>query len=192
MNKGSLIRTVLGLGVLVLGAMEYVFNRALDSTHLGMMIKGLSANPSYKIDIFGNFGGVMPDFAHPFCFALLTMVFFPKDTRKIRGFICLFWLGVDIIFEVGQFFGQEIALLLPKILPRNILPELLTGYFTAGTYDSMDVLAIGLGTTAAFVIGELTATTVKGGLKNDSNKRSRKKGKWLKTLWQDPVLETGN
>jgi hypothetical protein len=105
-KKESLIRAALGFSVLLLGAVEYIFNRPPESSHLGIIIKCLAGNIP-KINLFGIFGGVMPDFAHAFAFSLFTMVLFPGAARKLRVLICLFWLAVDVIFETGQFFGHQ-------------------------------------------------------------------------------------
>ena len=155
--KDSLIRAVLGFSVLLLGAAEYIFNRPLESSQLGIFLKHFAGNIP-KINMFGSLGGVMPDFAHACAFSLFTLVLFPKAVRKIRVLICLFWLAVDVFFETGQFFGQQIAGIINIILPSNTVTTLLKSYFVNGKYDPMDILAIVLGVGTAFLIGELTAT----------------------------------
>ena len=69
-----------------------------------------------------------------------------------------FLLAVDVFFETGQFFGQQIAGIINIILPSNTVTTLLKSYFVNGKYDPMDILAIVLGVGTAFLIGELTAT----------------------------------
>ncbi len=156
-KKESLIRAALGFSVLLLGAVEYIFNRPPESSHLGIIIKCLAGNFP-RINLFGIFGGVVPDFAHAFAFSLFTMVLFPGAARKLRVLICLFWLAVDVIFETGQFFGHQIAGVINTFLPPNTVTSLLKGYFVNGKYDPMDILVIGLGVGTAFIIGELTST----------------------------------
>lgn len=81
----------------------------------------------------------------------------------MRILICLFWLAIDVFFETGQYFGQQISGLINTILPPNTVAALLKGYFVNGKYDPMDILAMVLGVGTAFLIGELT--TKQGGLK---------------------------
>jgi hypothetical protein len=169
-KKDGLIRAALGCSVLLLGTAEYICNRPPESSHLGVIIKSISGNIPLKIDVFGIFSGVLPDFAHAFSFSLFTLLLFPNAVRKMRIAICLFWLVIDVFFEIGQFFGQQISGIINIILPPNPAASFLKAYFVNGTYDPMDILAIGLGAGTAFLIGE---STTKGDLKNgidDKNK----------------------
>lgn len=157
MNKGNIIRIALGLGALFLGSLEYIIGRPADASHIGRIISELAGNFLFRIDIFGFLGGFLPDFIHPFSFALLTMALFPTGDRKVRGIICLFWLSIDILFEIGQFFNKQIAELMTKLFSPNAITNIFTNYFAKGTYDHLDILAICFGITAAFIIGEFTA-----------------------------------
>ena len=157
MNKGNIIRIGLGLGALFLGSLEYIISRPADSSHIGRIVSEFAGNLLFRIDVFGFLGGFLPDFIHPFSFALLTMALFPAGARKVRGIICLFWLVIDIIFEIGQFFDQQIAEFMAKLFSHNSAANILANYFTKGTYDHLDILAICLGITAAYTIGEFTA-----------------------------------
>jgi hypothetical protein len=161
-KKNSLIRAAFGFNVLLLGAAEYIFSRPPESSHIGILIKRIAGNIP-KINLFGILGGVMPDFAHACAFSLFTLVLFPRAVRKMRILICLFWLAIDVFFETGQYFGQQISGLINTILPPNTVAALLKGYFVNGKYDPMDILAMVLGVGTAFLIGELT--TKQGGLK---------------------------
>ncbi|UCG63381.1 MAG: hypothetical protein JSW12_11855, partial [Deltaproteobacteria bacterium] len=138
-------------------------------------------------EVFGIFGGVVPEFVHPLAFALITMVLFPETSRRIRLMICFFWLTVDLLFEVGQYFGQQISQFLPMILPDTRVSGLLIDYFLRGTYDHLDVVAICLGVVSAFIIGELI--TREGGTKNEKRTFEQGKAKRLETAHQRPILE---
>ena len=163
-KKDRLIQTALGFSALLLGAAEYTFNRPLESSQLGIIIKRFAGDIP-KMNLFGTLSGVVPDFAHAFAFSLFTLALFPKADRKTRILICLFWLAVDVFFETGQFFGQQISGVISAILPVSAMASLLKGYFLNGRYDPMDILAMVLGVGTAFLIGELTF--VQGGKKND-------------------------
>jgi len=158
-NKNDrLIPAALGGCVLLLGTAEYIFNRPLESSHLGTVIKTFIGRIPLKLNMFGIFSGVVPDFAHAFSFSLFTLILFPGTVRKIRVVICLFWLFTDVIFEIGQLFGRQISEVIYTILPTNPVTNILKDYFVNGKYDPMDILAIGIGVGAAFLIGEITLT----------------------------------
>jgi len=145
----------LGTGLLLFGALEYILSRPTDSTHLRSLIDCFTNIFHLRIHIYGNLGGVLPDFIHPLSFSLLTMAIFPQAQRGLRAMICLAWLSIDLLFELGQCFNTQISQLLPKILSKGHILDLLTGYFISGTYDHLDILAICLGALTAFIISEL-------------------------------------
>jgi hypothetical protein len=103
----------------------------------------------FQISINETLGGCLPDFLHPFAFVLICMALFPHSNRKIRGLICLFWFVTDILFEIGQFFGEEVGKMM-------LFSNTFSNYFIGGTYDLLDIIAIGLGILSAFFIGEIT------------------------------------
>ncbi|NVM57153.1 MAG: hypothetical protein HWN51_03415 [Desulfobacterales bacterium] len=170
-----------GFSALLVGLMEYVFSRPADSTYLGKMIGALAGDFPFRIEMFGIFGGILPEYVHAFSFALITMAIFPRAVKKVRGAICLFWLVVELFFEIGQYFGQQIAGYIPKAFDHIFMLDNLKSYFVNGTYDHLDVLAICLGITAAYITGELTT---QGGKDNDSLISMQRES-------QDAALETG-
>ena len=180
---------ILGFVALLIGLVEYVLSRSTDSTYLGKMIGTLVGGFSFKMNIFGVFGGVLPEFLHPFAFALFTMALFPRASRKVRRMICLFWLAIELFFEMGQCFGQQIAQHLLKVLPHRGVVDPLTNYFLNGTFDHLDVLAICVGITAAYIVSDLT---IQGGVENDSHTRKHRKVDLFKNSPHRPALEAGS
>ena len=185
----NLLQLILGLSALMIGVIEYALGRPADSTYLGASIMAIVGDLPFKMEVFGILGGVVPEFIHPLAFALITMVLFPETSRRIRIMICLFWLTVDLLFEVGQYFGQQISQFLPTILPHTKVSDLVIIYFLRGTYDHLDVLAICLGIASAFIIGE--HITRKGGTENERRTLEQGKAKSLKTAHQGQILEMG-
>ena len=186
-SKNSL-QFIIGVGALLAASMEYVLSRPADSTCLGAAAKAATGDLPFKMEVFGIFGGVVPEFVHPFSFALITMALFPETSRRIRVMICLFWLTVDLLFEVGQYFGQQISQFLPTILPDTRVSGLLIDYFLRGTYDRLDLVAICLGTASAFIISELIT---RGGTKNETRILEQWETKRHKAEHQGPILEVG-
>ena len=184
----NLLQLILGLGALMIGVMEYVLSRPVDSTCLGAAAKAATGDLPFRMGVFGIFGGTLPEFIHPLSFALITMALFPKKSRGIRAIICLFWLLVNLLFEIGQAFGQQISQFLPTILPHTKVSDLVIIYFLRGTYDRLDVLAICLGTASAFIISELIT---RGGKQNETRILEQWETKRHETAHQEPVLEVG-
>ena len=187
--SANFLQLMLGLGALLFGLMGYILGRPVDPTYLGSMISNLFGSIPFRINNYGTIGGVLPEFLHPFALALITMALFPQASRKVRAMICLFWLVVDLFFEIGQCFGHQIAQSMTKILPQGGVSELLINYFVRGTYDNLDILAICMGIISAFIINELTIN--KGGIGDETQIFKQRRTNMLKTPKQGAILETG-
>jgi hypothetical protein len=157
---------LIGLGGLTIGTLVYLIDRPPDATYfihfsrIKISLYGILPN------VFGVIGNSLPDFLHVFSFILLTAGLL--SWRK-RGsiVICLGWFSIDFIFELFQKFNT---------LPLRIIPEWFRGipflentenYFTQGTFDLLDLIAISLGTVTAYFVllatnkedGKFVATT---------------------------------
>lgn len=176
----------MGFCALLLGIVPYVF-RTPGSSHLGKVVVTVVGDLSFKADIFGVVGGVLPELLHPFAFILLTVCLLPETGRKTRGIICVFWLAVEILFEVGQYSGYQTALYLDKVLPSGEICDALKNYFQYGTYDTLDIVAIFLGTTAGYFVSNLTG---QGGTQIELDTCKQGKSDWSNKEWQWPVLGT--
>ncbi|MBC8393078.1 MAG: hypothetical protein H8E17_10995 [Deltaproteobacteria bacterium] len=187
-GKNNLVRVGLALGGLFLGALEYFLSRPKESTHLTKLISKLIGSWDLNLQIYGKLGNTLPEFVHPFAFALLTMSLLPGAGRMVRGFICIFWLVIDLSFEIGQHFGQQLSELIGTFIPHGRISGLLSDYFVNGTYDRMDIAAICSGIMFAFTISELTT---RGGTKNDSENKKQKTIRRLQKANPDRVVEAG-
>ena len=156
LSYGNRIRFVIALNALMLGVLVYIFGRASDSTFLGKIICRYFGDVFIQYNFFGDLGGLIPELVHPFSFALFTIILFPAAGRIARGLICLGWMIINIVFEIGQYFSNQFSEFILIIFNRNMFSELLTNYFIAGTYDHGDILAIVFGIIAAFAISEFT------------------------------------
>ena len=185
----NFLQLILGLGALLFGLMGYMLSRPVDSTYLGSMISSFFRSLPFRINNYGIIGGVLPEFLHPFALALITMAIFPQASRKVRAMICLFWLVVDLFFEIGQCFGRQIAQSMTKILPQGGVSEILINYFVNGTYDNVDIFAIWVGIISAFIISELLVK--KGGKGDETQIFNQRRANMFKTPNQGAILETG-
>jgi len=102
-------------------------------------------------NVFGVIGNSLPDFLHVFSFILLTAGLLSCQ-KKGSLIICLGWFSVDFVFELFQKFNA---------LPLKIIPTWFNGipflentenYFSRGTFDFIDLIAVALGTVIAYFV----------------------------------------
>jgi hypothetical protein len=148
MNK---IQILIGGTALIIGSLVYIIDRPADYTYF--VYTGPTSISLYKIlpNLFGLIGNNLPAFVHIFSFILLTAGVLSCQKRGCL-FICLSWFFLDCAFELGQNF---------KTVPLEIIPDWFSGipflenskiYFLRGTFDVLDLVAIALGTVAAYFL----------------------------------------
>jgi hypothetical protein len=92
----------------------------------------------------------LPAFIHVFAFSLLTILVVPAFSAKTLFRVCFFWTALNLVFEAGQMFGDEITHILPSFFSHYLWIENLGPYFSRGTFDSSDMLSAFLGGVAAY------------------------------------------
>jgi hypothetical protein len=100
----------------------------------------------------------IPDVIHPFSFILLTSAFFNSDKKKAHIAICLWWLFINMFFEVGQLFKETYIKFIPVWFHKFSFFEAAESYFINGTYDRFDLLSITAGVVMAYFVLILTKT----------------------------------
>jgi len=142
---------VIGIGI---GLSEYISGRAHNSAYF------LNNLPFFKFianhliampHIYGRLGLWLPDFFHVFSFSLITIGLFSTSRRSTVAF-CLLWLGINVLFEVGQRYGAEIAPYIPSWFAKIPILENGRNYFLNGRFDIFDVMAVCLGAAFAYLI----------------------------------------
>jgi len=141
----------LGTLGLLIGTLVYLIDRNPEHiyfiSHSSIGLSLYHALPNF----FGPLGNSLPTFLHPFSFILLTAGI---TTYRRRNYItiCLFWFGINVLFELGQKY---------KIFSTTIIPNWFSGipylensrdYFLHGTFDFIDVWSIMLGTVTAYLV----------------------------------------
>jgi len=155
---GSLInirQILIGLGVLLLGTLIYLIDRASDQTYF---IYKSSVNISlHNIlpNFFGSIGNSLPSFVHVFSFILITAGLF-RCQKRGNIIICSFWFLTDIIFELGQKFKLLSSTMVPDWFSEIPFLENSKNYFLSGTFDLNDLIAIALGTILACFVLSIT------------------------------------
>jgi hypothetical protein len=99
----------------------------------------------------GPWAGPLPTLLHTFAFALLAGAL--ARTRRGAAALCGLWLAVEAALEAGQADGPAAWL---TGLP---LPDAVTAFFRAGTFDPLDLAAAALGAAAALALVLATHAT---------------------------------
>ena len=141
---------LIGAVALFIGGLVYVLDRPSDQTYFINNLINVSFHEATP-KIFGALGNSLPAFVHVFSFILITAGVL---SCQKRGWvvICVSWLCLDLAFEFGQKF---------KAVPLKVIPGWFSGipflentkaYFFRGTFDVLDLVAIALGTLAAYFV----------------------------------------
>ena len=143
------LQVLIGIAGLLTGSLVYLIDRPPNETYF--IYSNTSSISLYNTlpNFFGLIGNNLPAFIHVSSFILITAGL--VSCQKRGCFItCLSWLLLDFAFELGQKF---------KTVPLKIIPDWFSGipflentkmYFLRGTFDVLDLVAIALGTVAAY------------------------------------------
>ena len=139
--------------LLAFGGMIYIVDR--PSEHVYLMPRAVSLY-AYHFLLPGRLWQSLPSLVHVCAFILLTYACLPF-TRSNAVKVCIFWLVLELLFEVGQLasVSQWIASVLPVWFNHFPLLDNFANYFLAGVFDWRDVTSILIGTMLAFFIIEL-------------------------------------
>ena len=149
--KINRLQILIGTVGLLFGSLIYIIDRPPDQTYF-IYTSNISIS-LYNIlpNIFGFIGDILPAFIHVFSFTLITagLIFCRK-----RGYliICLSWFLADCAFELGQKFHTFPVKVIPHWFTNIPFLENTENYFIHGTFDLIDLIAIALGSIAAYFI----------------------------------------
>ena len=152
-NEGSVIhsRTQLLAGVflLLLGSLIYVIDRSPDQVYFtryfGIHLKLWAADTR----LLGALGLRLPSFFHVLSFSLITGAFFARGNMRYLA-VCLFWVLVNVLFELGQKYKDLAVNMTPDFFKHIPFLENTRAYFLNGTFDGYDLLAFFIGALAGF------------------------------------------
>jgi hypothetical protein len=134
-------------------------DRPIGSTHFLVKYRSIQFFFHQLPPLYGKLGIYAPDFFHPLALSLISMSFI--SSRNSKMIICFVWFSIDSIFELGQKCGAELREYPPKWFVTLPIVKDIFNFFAHGTFDPYDLLAIALGSSAAFLILRLTSR--KGG-----------------------------
>lgn len=140
----------IGAGCLILGALVYPFARPPGSAFF--LPEGLGRTaplPEFLRPLIGS----LPVFAHLVAFSILSVAVFGFGRRGSR-IVCLGWGLIHAAFEAGQHPAVRTWLTprIPAFFDHVWLLRQSRAYFTGGTFDPLDLAAIGLGVAAAYAL----------------------------------------
>ncbi|MBW1919236.1 MAG: hypothetical protein JRI81_03305 [Deltaproteobacteria bacterium] len=150
----------IGIGVLALclGAFVYLISRPPEKTYFIYASKLRISLYHVFPHVFGVIGNSLPDFLHVFSFILITAGLVSK--RKIEYLVVsLSWFLIEIAFEVFQKFNRIALKIIPEWFNKVPVLENAGPFFKGGTFDLQDVVAVAVGTVAAYFV--LTKTMKK-------------------------------
>jgi len=151
MRPVNKIQILIGALALLFGSLVYLVDRPPDQTYFlyssSIDISLYSALPN----LFGPIGNSLPAFIHVFSFIVITAGLI---SYRNRGYliICLWWLLVDCAFELGQRFSSWSLKMIPDWFARLPFLENTEAFFLQGTFDSLDLAAITLGSIIAYFV----------------------------------------
>ena len=150
MKSVNKLQIMIGMAALSIGLMVYLYDRHPDSVLILQMI-GITTAFREASHLFGPINGQLPAFIHVFAFALLTTGLIGCRSRGAL-LVCLFWLVVNVLFELGQgienHFVRDHSGAFNSIFDSGVLGN----YFRFGTFDPLDLVAMTFGAVAAFII----------------------------------------
>lgn len=141
---------VLSILALVLGVFVYIFDRPQED--LFFLPKVLPWFIETRHAFLPSLCGVLPSFVHTYAFILLSVAVFPYRQAPVRQ-LCLAWLFLESIFEIGQ--HPYISHHFVDFLSRQFIAiPVFRNYVRYGfiaTFDWSDIVSIVLGTIAAYL-----------------------------------------
>jgi hypothetical protein len=139
-----------GIFVLSIGILYYCYFRSAEYTYfknfLGSYPHPKSILPPFILTI----GNSLPAFIHVFAFTLITASLLASQKRGYV-IICFAWFFMEVLFELGQRFGNLIIPVIPDWFSDFLFLENTQDYFLYGHFDYFDLLSIAIGSASAYL-----------------------------------------
>ncbi len=147
-KRVSIAAVLAGSGLLAIGLLVYVLDRVPESVYF--LPTGWSLAEGGE-GWFGSLGGQLPEFVHVYAFGLLTAAVL-ASSRRLVLLSCAAWWALDSLAELGQHatISPHIAAAVPAWFAGIPFLENTGPYFTHGTFDPLDFIAIAAGAVAAY------------------------------------------
>jgi len=145
------LQILIGAAGLSLGTLVYLIDRPPEATYFIYFSKiNISLYNTFP-NVFGVLGNSLPDFLHVFSFILITAGLLSCQKRCCL-IVCITWFSVDFLFEIFQKYNALPLEIIPNWFKAIPFLENTENYFSQGTFDIADLIAIVLGTVIAYFI----------------------------------------
>ena len=146
--RSDIVPALAALGSLALGILVYALDRSPESVYFLPAAWPLAGDGD---PWFGALGGQLPEFAHAYAFSLLTALILGYSRAGV-WLSCAAWWAFDSLVELGQHatISPHIAAAVPAWFAGIPFLENTGAYFTHGTFDLLDFIAIAVGAVAAY------------------------------------------
>ena len=135
---------------LLLGSAVYFADRDWSDS---LFLSPISGYQWARYAVFGTFGGFMPAFLHAYAVSMLLMIVL-RPWPKTRTVVCILWFGLASFLELLQTESGSAWLAYAQVvmgMGSSKLMESLSSYAIHGQFDVLDLIATGMGCTAALV-----------------------------------------
>jgi hypothetical protein len=149
------LQIFLGIFFLLTGSLIYIIDRPPEHTYFFSHYKFIKTLHNTLPAFFGPLGNFLPDYIHPLSFILITSGIVSCGKKGYR-IICISWLVIDCIFELGQKYSSLFIKAVPDWFTGIPFLEAFKNYFKKGTFDPYDIVAIFAGTLTAYFILTIT------------------------------------
>lgn len=153
-------RLIAGFAMLLLGVFLYLYDRRPDQVFFIYAFRLPSFYNSEHPKIFGELGGSLPSFLHACSFSLITCSLLPSQSKKKFLIVCMSWVAVNILFEIGQSITSFTLSNIPPSFFENRAFNYIIRYLQYGTFDFIDIIFAIFGGLFAYCFIILTS---KGG-----------------------------
>lgn len=151
---GSIInlhQILIGLSALLLGTLIYLTDRSPDQTYFVYKSPVKISLHDTLPNLFGIIGNSLPSFVHVFSFILITAGIISSE-KKGYIFVCASWFLIDFIFELGQRYNSLVLKIIPDWFSGILFLENTKSYFSRGTFDVIDLVAVLIGSITGYFI----------------------------------------
>ena len=144
------LQLFVGFNVLFLGVLFYYFFRASEHTYF---IQFFELTPPLQETpfLFQKLGYSLPTFIHVFAFSLITAGLI-ANRKSGYATTCLFWLGINVLFEFGQKYDSWVVQFVPRWFSDIAFLQNTQIYFLKGRFDYFDLFSITLGALVAYLV----------------------------------------
>ena len=151
--RNALLYYILGFSALLLGLMFYLSVPAGHSLYIQGLFSFMEPPLLDLPRLLGPFRGAFPEFIHPFAFSLIG-IGLAAHTRRGRILICMVFGGINLLFELAQYFRGAVLGLRQNTFEGVPILENSWNYCQKGTFSQFDLIAIVLGAVSAFMVSE--------------------------------------